>query len=390
MKKTFTQILNELEDKVRRLKSRGTHSMNVEKMANQINCSPHDIKEGLKKLKKEEELSFYLTESYKVPGRFRRQIVDPQKHKHSIIDPKTFNYSKFTFGATADTHMVSPYYTGDRRGEAGPLWDFYRRCGNEGIQFIFHGGNYLDGQCRFNKFEVREIGLTAQLEKLVNEYPNMPGVTTVFITGDDHEGWWWQREGIDIAEMAALKAAQAGRKDMHFIGYMEADIVLVPKIGPFYNRYFSSPDDKSTVISLDKNENIIIEKPEGDIIKTGDYSLMKLMHGGGGTAYAKSYRPQKIVNSYEDGEKPQILLIGHYHKMSQDVLRNTFVYQLGTTEAQSAFMRKQTIRADVGNWIISAFQDQTGSVVSTVSEYIPYMGRGPNFKLREFTMHDGK
>ena len=48
--------------------------------------------------------------------------------------------------------------------------------------------------------------------------------------------------------------------------------------------------------------------------RTGAIIKIMLMHPGGGTAYALSYRAQKIVQALPGGQKPDILAIGHYHK----------------------------------------------------------------------------
>ena len=80
--------------------------------------------------------------------------------------------------------------------------------------------------------------------------------------------------------------------------------------------------------------------------------ILRLYHPGGGTAYAISYHSQKYVESLSGGEKPHILGIGHYHKVEQLFYRNIHVFQVGTFEAQTPFMRRKRLAAMLGGWIL--------------------------------------
>jgi hypothetical protein len=77
-----------------------------------------------------------------------------------------------------------------------------------------------------------------------------------------------------------------------------------------------------------------------------------LIHPGGGTSYALSYRAQKIVESLEGGTKPDLLAIGHYHKADMiPSYRNVCAIQTGTFERQTPFMARGGLSAHVGGWI---------------------------------------
>lgn len=81
-------------------------------------------------------------------------------------------------------------------------------------------------------------------------------------------------------------------------------------------------------------------------------TIMRLFHPGGGTAYALSYHPQKWAESLSGGEKPEIAGIGHYHKIEQLFYRNIHIFQTGTFEAQTPFMRRKKLAANLGAWIL--------------------------------------
>ena len=99
-------------------------------------------------------------------------------------------------------------------------------CREEGIAPSLNAGNWIDGEMRFNRRDLLVGGMNGQIEYLVENYPNIAGIQTWAITGDDHEGWYTQDSGVDIGGYAEMKMRRAGRQDWHDLGYMERDIVL--------------------------------------------------------------------------------------------------------------------------------------------------------------------
>jgi hypothetical protein len=130
----------------------------------------------------------------------------------------------------------------------------------------------------------------AQVEYLVEKWPARKGMGTEFITGDDHEGWYVQREGVKIGEIIQLSAEKAGRQDLQWKGHMERQIV------------FEAGKKKS---------------------------VLSMTHAGGGTAYAISYTAQKAVESYQPGEKPNVLVMGHFHKFDYSFPEQYMLSNLG-------------------------------------------------------------
>jgi hypothetical protein len=108
---------------------------------------------------------------------------------------------------------------------------------------------------------------------------------------------------------------------------------------------------------------------EADVIlenaNSGAFSILRVVHPGGGSAYATSYRPQKIIESYEGGEKPAVAFFGHYHKLDAGNIRNVWTCQTGTQQDQTPFMRKKSLEAHVGGAIVEMEQDpKTGAIVA--------------------------
>jgi len=116
-----------------------------------------------------------------------------------------------------------------------------------------------------------------------------------------------------------------------------------------------------------------IEINEGGFVND---SWIRVMHAGGGSAYATSYAPQKIVESLQGGEKPSVLFIGHYHKLMYAHVRNVHTIQMGTTQDQSIFMRKKKIEAHVGGGFVHLYRDKNGIINRVAVEFITVFDKG--------------
>jgi hypothetical protein len=143
-------------------------------------------------------------------------------------------------------------------------------------------------------------------------------MTTKVLSGDDHEGWYVQREGVNIGQLLELAAKKAGREDITDIGYMERDIELAPG------------------------------------------QVMRVIHAGGGSAYATSYKAQKYMESLQGGEKPRIVVMGHYHKFEFGYPREVYCVQPGCCQDQTPFLRKNQIQAHVGGCILDIHVNEAG------------------------------
>lgn len=124
-----------------------------------------------------------------------------------------------------------------------------------------------------------------------------------------HEGWFQADAGLRIGWYLQNWCEERGRKDLVHIGHMEQDVIF--------------------------------KRPHGEM-------RMRIMHPGGGTPYATSYPSQKMVESFQGGDKPHVLVIGHYHKFDVSYPREVLTIMPGCTEDQTSFMRKLKIRAEVG------------------------------------------
>lgn len=226
----------------------------------------------------------------------------------------------YRFGIISDTHYGSNYC---REDVCVALYDWFAA---EGITRVYHAGNWIEGVASFNRHELVAFGMDAQLNYFVENYPQRKGITTYYVAGDDHEGWWTQREGVEIGRALENAAREAGRKDLVYLGYKEAFITL-------------------------------------EHAKSKKHARMLIDHPGGGSAYADSYAAQKRVEAAQPGEKPAVWVFGHWHKIGYFRPRGVHVVLAGCTKDLDTFGRKKGLRYDVGGMIVEMRQDEGGAIV---------------------------
>ncbi len=249
---------------------------------------------------------------------------------------KSTKDNKYRFAAFGDLHAASKYCRWDVRE------DLTRKAEDFGAQAILDGGNWIDGEAAFNRYDLVAVGMDAQLRLLARYYPKTK-IPTYAVAGADHEGWYTRREGIDVGRYCESVMREAGH-DWHNLGYIESDMVLV-------------------------NAN------------SGKTAVLRVMHAGGGSAYAISYKPQKILESYEGGEKPDVVLIGHYHKLISGLIRNVFFAEVGCQQDQTPFMRQRSLEAHIGGILLELEQDpRDGTITCFKPDMRRYYNRGYYFK----------
>jgi hypothetical protein len=309
------------EDFLKRLKRGG---FSKKELSDKFSISVNEVQEKIDRLINEQKLMITKREE----GFYIKE--EPPHGGHVWLNPKMWKGDELKFGFVSDNHLGCHR---ERLDVLNLLYDIFEQ---EGVHTVLHGGNMIEGEARFTRNELHTFGLDNQVDYLINNYPYKQGIETWYVSADDHEGWWNQKIGINVGEYFQMKRERAGMFDFKHLGYMEADIEL--------------------------NEDSQYEQPQ----------WLRIMHPGGGTAYAISYRPQKIVESFQGGEKPTILMIGHFHKGEYLPIRNVHCIQMMCTCDQTIYLRKKSIEVVVGGGMVTMVRNKEGLICRVKPEFITF------------------
>jgi hypothetical protein len=281
-----------------------------DELADVFDCAPKTIQRVLETLAEQACALDSQEGLYSIANSIRPQ----EKPVKASLEELGARGGRFLIGHTADWHVSSKYC---REDVITKLYEWYKE---RGVSKVYIAGNWIDGESKFNTFDLNTHGMSPQIHEFLRVCPRIEGITTDVLSGDDHEGWYVQREGVNIGQLLELEAQKAGRTDIRDIGYMERDIELAPG------------------------------------------QVMRVIHAGGGSAYATSYKAQKYVESLQGGEKPRIVVMGHYHKFEFGYPREVYALQPGCCQDQSPFMRKKQIQAHVGGCILDIHVNDDGVI----------------------------
>lgn len=250
----------------------------------------------------------------KLLGMLHSAALTPEELKVILNQPKPdpkhiriYDHSdgrRFNFGIISDSHI------GHKKFDEGLLALASKVFAREGVKTVYHVGDICEGMSGRpgHVYELAKIGFSQQVgeaERLFNQH--LSRFRIFGITGN-HDDWFKLKNdaGANVGE-------ELERRVEHFtyLGENEARIKLGPRTD------------------------------------------LMIFHPGDGTAYATSYKLQKLVESFTGGEKPSILAEGHYHKAMYSFMRGVHALESGTLCGQTGWMRGKKIPAHKGFWRIS-------------------------------------
>lgn len=257
----------------------------------------------------------HKNEENKEERRIAIQNLEPKDH---IID---WNGNQIIrFGLIGDTQMGSKYT------QISYLDEFYKICTLQGINHIYHTGDITDGlkMRPGHEYELYCTSADELKDDVIKNYPKYNSITTHFITGN-HDASLYKHIGYDIGQSISNE-----RPDLNYLGRDCAVVHLTPNC------------------------------------------TLELRHPWDGTAYAISYKPQKMIEAMESDSKPNILAIGHYHKAEYIFHRNVHCFQTGCFQGQTPFTRGKGISVHLGGWIITIHVDKNGYIQAISPMFIPF------------------
>jgi len=252
-------------------------------------------------------------------GYFVSKVPPSVSGKTFKVSPSYLSKNTFKFGVISCTHLGSKYQ------QMTHLTSFYEECGRQGANLVLHCGDLVDGEkiYRGQEYELFLHGADAQRDYVINNYPRVDGLKTKIILGN-HDESFWSNSGINV-----VKAVCEKRDDMEYLGD--------------YLAYLEMAN-----------------------IRVG------IMHAGGGVAYARSYKPQKIVEQLSPEKKPHLMFIGHWHvACSIPRYRNVETFSLGAFQDQTPYLVRKGLDPNVTGLIIEVLADSTG-LLSVKQEWIHY------------------
>ena len=236
----------------------------------------------------------------------------PKRNQDTYEIPYNLEHLKLLL--ISDTHLCSKY---DRLDILKYLYD---KAEDKGIKHILHSGDFTDGRSTRPEhiYELKEPSYAGQVEYCVEKYPKFSGNT--YVIQGNHDDWWYKSTGSEI-----LKSITKDRDDIKYLGADSADL----KIGKL---------------------------------------KIRLFHGVGGLAYAKSYKLQKYLDATPLEDRPDILQTGHIHQsfyMKQD---KTHCFQTSCLEDQTPYCRSLGLSNDKSCWWLNINFDDKGNIYSITPE----------------------
>ena len=210
---------------------------------------------------------------------------------------------KITIGVFSDCHI------GHLEFDEPLFRNMVKQFKQHRVSRVYQIGDMLEGMSGRDGqiYELSELGFSRQIEKAEEMLLLLKDVDVFGINGN-HDDWYLKKKNIGVDVGLEL---QKRLPNYHHLGTMEANVDIGKDIS------------------------------------------MKLFHPNDGTAYAESYKLQKLIQSFTGGEKPNVLLEGHYHKALYLFDRNIHALECGTICGQTGWMRGKKIPAKKGYWIIN-------------------------------------
>lgn len=237
---------------------------------------------------------------------------------YHVISPASSTFIELNFGVMSDTHAGSYQFDGEG------LEECMEKALQEDIDFFTHSGDLLDGykvyRGQLNNLKVWKV--EDQVEILAEVLDNSP--IPIYGIGGNHDDSYTKQNGVRPSRLLSQQV-----QNYIDLGDYEADLV---------------------VEGLD----------------------VRLLHGAGGSAYARSYPSQKYLRNLADGgvsNLPDILLLGHYHTSMVFKSHGVNVIHPGNFQKPNDFMVRRGLTGGRGLYVVK-LEAQYGEILSMETKFI--------------------
>lgn len=234
-----------------------------------------------------------------------------KKISNSSVKPELSSLKHTRLCVVSDTHL------GNIHQQLHLLNKIYEEASKRGIDTVLHCGDLVDGDyLSIRKEQGRQMflrGFDEQAGYVVDMYPEAEGIKTKFILGS-HDETHYKNGGATLGYWIPKC-----RKDMEYLGQDSATI-----------------DINGVKITLD--------------------------HPGDGSSKGLSYKLQTRIEELESGQKPKILLVGHYHKSYYFSYRNIQGIEVPCFCDKTQFQQKKGLTNIIGAYFLEIYSDSKGNI----------------------------
>ena len=242
------------------------------------------------------------------------KVIKIKPHRENDIYKIPNNLDHISLLLLSDTHLASKY---DR---LDILKYLYRKAEDKNVNCILHSGDVTDGKSNRPEhiYSLKETSYTGQRDYVIDKYPKSE-IPTYMISGN-HDLWWVKECGSDIVKDICLH-----REDLHYLGSDCEDM----EIGKL---------------------------------------KIRLYHGAKGSAYAKSYKLQKYLDTIPSEELPHILQTGHIHQAFYMKQGKTHCFQVSCLQDLTPYERSMGFNNDKSVWWVDVWMDNKGNPIKIEQE----------------------
>lgn len=271
-----------------------------------------------KKQKKEEEEKLELVRTYS-PDELKWILAHLQANTNKSIDKTIWDKYHLKFALLADTHL------GNKMSAKKELEDFYKKAGKEWVEAFIHCGDLVDWTGHVFKgqvYELENVWYDEQLKAAVEDYPYYWDIKTYVIGWNHDESFLKENWANIIKNIAHL------RDDIIDMWFYDAKIKL-------------------------------------------NWVCINAHHWGGNMSYAKSYKPQKLIENIDPRNQPHVFASWHWHEALYMAYRNIHTFLPGAFLKQNLLAKRFNLWNTIGGWIVEIDINNNGSSIINM-KFIEY------------------
>ena len=259
-------------------------------------------------LSKEDRIKQELVKTYS-PEELKNLLTHVQTHTSKEVEKVIGEKGHLKFWLLADTHLWN------KNAAKKELADFYKKAWDEWVEAFVHCGDLVDGTGHVFKgqmYELENVWYDEQLKATVNDYPYYWDIKTYVVGGNHDESFLKENWANIIKNIANL------RDDIIDMGFYDARIKLN---------------------GVDINAH----------------------HWGGNMSYAKSYKPQKLIENIDTRNQPDIFASWHWHDALYMAYRNIHTFLPWAFLKQNMLAKRFNLGTTIGGWIVEVNIKEDGS-----------------------------